>query len=336
MTWNDVEVLTRQVSTHPDGSFRVIASQAIEGEGIGPFRFEGTRSDDPNDITPHENRRDLRGLYVFSAWLNNTDTKAENTLDTIVEENGRRFIRHHLLDFGSALGSDGDAPKDARFGNRYMLSTKSETVVDVLTLGVIPKNFERIYFPKVRGVGNFEAHWFQPDEWKPHYPNPAFQRRLPDDDYWAAKQVMAFTDDDIRAIVETARFSDPRSVDYVIQVLEERRNKIGRIFFAKVLPLDDFRVQNGTLLFDDLAVRYSFRAPRRYTVRWSWFNNADQKLSPIPGAESAQLPQEALQAFAGSYFCAQLTAPDEPQKSVSVYIRKDLVDYKVVGIDRAW
>src|SRR5262249_31548756 len=98
MTWRDVEQLVAQIPHRPDGSFLIVASLAIEGESIGPFRFENTRSDDPNDIVPHENRRDLRGLYVFSAWLNNTDTKAGNTLDTIVEENGIRFIRHYLLD----------------------------------------------------------------------------------------------------------------------------------------------------------------------------------------------------------------------------------------------
>ena len=56
----------------------------------------------PFDIVLHENRRDLRGLYVFSAWLNNTDAKAGNTLDTIVEENGVRFIRHYLSPEGIA------------------------------------------------------------------------------------------------------------------------------------------------------------------------------------------------------------------------------------------
>src|SRR5262249_623226 len=85
LTWKDVEQFAEQTHHGPDGSFRIIASLAIEGERIGPFRFEGTRSDDPNDITPHENRRDLRGLYVFSAWFNNTDVKPTNSLDTVVE-----------------------------------------------------------------------------------------------------------------------------------------------------------------------------------------------------------------------------------------------------------
>ena len=50
---------------------------------------------------------------------------------------------------------------------------------------------------------------FDPEKWKSDYPNPAFLSRLPDDEFWGAKQVMAFTDDDIRAIVEPHTQADP-------------------------------------------------------------------------------------------------------------------------------
>ncbi len=336
MTWKDVETFGEQVAKRPDGSLRVIASLGIEGEIIGPFRYEGTRPDDPNDITPHENRRDLRGLYVFSAWLNHTDAKAGNTLDAVIEKNGSRFICHYLLDFGSALGSDGDSPKDARLGHEFMLGTLTETVKQVLMLGLTPKEWERVEFPKLRGIGNFESQSFDPDNWKTDYPNRAFLSRLPDDDFWAAKQVMAFTDDDIRAIVETARFSDPRSTEYMIATLAERRNKIGRAFFSKVLPLDHFRIENGELLFDDLAVQYGFRTHPHYRVRWFRFSNVDEKTEPIAANESTRLPVEAVRSSRGSYFSATINAPDDPHKLVSIYFRKEKTGYKLVGIDRTW
>ena len=64
---------------------------------------EGVRDDDPNDTVPHEHRRELRGLRVFAAWLNHTDMKEDNTLDMFVEEGGRHFVKHHLVDFGEAF-----------------------------------------------------------------------------------------------------------------------------------------------------------------------------------------------------------------------------------------
>jgi hypothetical protein len=336
MTWDDVEHMVKQVPHYPDGSFRIMASLAIEGESIGPFLYEGTRRDDPNDIVPHEDRRDLRGLYVFSAWLNNTDTKPTNNYDTIVTENGIRFIRHYLLDFGNALRSDVDAPKDPRLGHEFLFPTPAAAIEQIFSLGLLPASWELARFPKLRGVGNFDSQLFDPDKWKPSYPNLAFMSRLPDYDYWAAKQVMAFTDDDIRVIVETARLTDSRSAEYIVTTLEKRRDKIGRTFFSKILPLDHFRVVNRELLFDDLAVQYGFQAARAYEVRWSKFDNIQQKHEPLSGTGSNHLPREAIQAFPGSYFCAAIEASGDPLKPVSVYLRKEEAGYKVIGVDRSW
>ena len=76
--------------------YRIVASKALAGKPIGRIRFVGTRPDDPNDIVPHEDRRELRGYGVFAAWLNHVDAKAINSLDTLVTENGRSLVRHNL------------------------------------------------------------------------------------------------------------------------------------------------------------------------------------------------------------------------------------------------
>ena len=255
MTWGDFcEIINR--SPKSSGTFRILASLKVDGESVGPFRFQGIRKDDPNDIVRHENRRDLRGLAVVASWLNNNDEKADNTLDTIVEENGVRFIRHHLIDFGSALGSDGIYPKQAQSGHEFILPTFGYAAKRIVTVGLFPAEWEGIRYPDVAAVGNIASAGFKPEKWKSNYPNPAFLSRLPDDEFWGAKIVMAFRDDDIRAIVETGAYSDPDVVDYITATLAERRDRIGRACFSRVLPLDHFRVHNGELQFDDLAFRW--------------------------------------------------------------------------------
>jgi hypothetical protein len=336
MTWWDVKDMVKRVHREPDGSFRIVASLIIDGEKIGSFRYEGIRRDDPNDTLPHELRRDLRGLYVFAAWLNNTDMRPANTLDMIVEESGIRFIRHYLIDFGSALGSNGDRAKRARSSHQFGLPTPGEALAKIFTVGVTAEPWERVSFPKIPAIGNLVSESFDPDGWKSNYPNPAFLSRLPDDDFWAAKLVMAFTDDDIRAIVETARFSDPQATEYLIATLAKRRDRIGRVFFSKILPLDHFRVENGELVFDDLAVKYGFSAPRQFELRWSRFDNVRHSHDPIGDATSARLPAEATRAPSGSYFSAVIHAYDDYLKRVSIYLRKEENGYKLIGIDRVW
>jgi hypothetical protein len=72
---------------------------------LGAFDMFGQRGDDPNDRIPHQDRRSLRASFVLIAWLNIEDASAINTLDSYVEEGGRRFVRHYFIDFGDSLGS---------------------------------------------------------------------------------------------------------------------------------------------------------------------------------------------------------------------------------------
>ena len=82
MRASDIDALLERADREKDGSYRVVASKALPGKPIGRIRFTGTRPDDPNDLVPHEDRRELRGYGVFAAWLNHVDAKAINTLDT--------------------------------------------------------------------------------------------------------------------------------------------------------------------------------------------------------------------------------------------------------------
>src|SRR5437016_10486790 len=82
----------------------------------------------------------------------------------------------------------------------------------------------------------------------------------PDDAFWAAKQVMSFTDAEIRAMVATGQYSDPAAAEWVARCLIARRDKIGKAYFEKVLALDGFVVAQGQLRFDDLSTRLDIRA----------------------------------------------------------------------------
>ncbi len=321
----DVDSILKKTPRDKDGRYRAMASLNIPGQLLGPRRYYGTRTDDPNDVVPHENRRDLRGLYVFFAWLNHTDAKAAQSMDALVQENGLRYIKHYLLDFGDIMGSDSDSPKDPWRGHVYAFEFNA-ALEQFVSLGLYVPRWETAHYPDIPEIGHFDWKSFEPEKWRTNYPVLPFQLRTPGDDYWAAKKLMALSDEAILAIVKTGQFSDPRAVEWATECLIERRNKIGRAVFSNVLPLDNFKVQNGELSFEDLAVKYHFATPRSYAVQWSAFDNLSGAKTPIEGAASVKVPRSNAVYLAADFH------GDGVKKSVTVYLHGS----EVVGLDRTW
>jgi hypothetical protein len=331
MTSRDVTELLLRVPTDKNGMYRAGASRILQGKSLGEFRYHGTRKDDPNDIVPHEHRRDLRGLSVFCAWVDHDDSRAINTLDLLVEERGIQFVKHHLIDFGSTLGSASDRANSPRAGFEYLFEWKP-AIEQFFTFGLLVPKWARAKYPDIPAVGRFEAKVFDPVTWVPEYPNPAFSNRLPDDAFWAAKQVMAFTDEQIRAIVKTGAYSDPRAEKWIADCLIARRDKIGRAFFAQVLPLDRFKIQDGRLVFEDLAVEHKFISSRNYKVQWSSFDNDTESKTVLPGETTFNVPKDMVD---GAFLAAEIGA-GVPKKTVTVYVRIRTGHVEVVGLDRTW
>ena len=260
MRASDIDEQLRRAERNPDGSYRVIISSALEGTPLEGFMYEGTRPDDPNDVIPHEDRRELRGLRVFSAWVNHTDAKAINSMDMLVKENGRSVVRHHLLDFNATLGSAGIGLRERRDGYEY-LAEFGPAFKALPSFGLYVRPWMTVDYPDYRGIGRFEAKRFVPEEWRPRVPNPAYVRSRPDDTFWAARKLMALSDDLIRAAVRAGKYSDPRAAEFLAGALIERRDAIGKSFLVHVNPVVDPSLSSdGRLSFGNAAVQYRLRA----------------------------------------------------------------------------
>jgi hypothetical protein len=186
LTDDDVKLLLTRGARNDDGSFRVVASKALEGSPVGPFRYYGTRPDDPNDIHPHEHRRELRGMRAFSAWLNHDDSRSINSLDTLVERGGRQIVWHHLIDFGSTLGSGSLYAQKSRAGNEYVWEARP-TVVTALTLGLYVRPWIRVHYPDVKSLGKIER-LLPARGVEAGISQSAFNNARPDDLFWAARR----------------------------------------------------------------------------------------------------------------------------------------------------
>ncbi len=340
---SDIRVLLRKAHREADGSYRVVVSKALEGRPVGGFRFYGTRSDDANDLIPHEHRRELRGYGTFSAWLNHVDSKSINTLDTVVEQNGQQVVRHHLLDFGSAIGSAGVYPREAYEGWEYLIEGK-QALGGVPSLGFYVKDWRTIPLYRADSVGAFpidNTQW-DPERWKPRYANSAFRSARMDDKFWAASRLQAFTDDMLNTLIRVGRFNDPRSEEMLSKFLIERRDAIVRRYLPAVNPVADVRLSSsGTLTFRNAAVDAGVAsAPAEYVVVWQRFDNATGTVATLSDTRATATSVEApknLPTAQGTYIRAEISAnrgPDSWTEPAHAYFQRDATGWTLVGFER--
>jgi hypothetical protein len=338
----DIDTVLEKSARNADGSYRVLASRALDGRAVGPFRYYGTRPDDPNDIFPHEHRRELRGLSVLAAWLNHDDSRAINTLDTLVPQGGRTVVRHHLIDFGSTFGSGSTRSQSTKAGNEFLWESRP-ALITMLTLGFYVRPWLKVDYPDIPSVGRFESAYFTPENWKPVYANPAFANARPEDRFWAARIVSAFSDEQVRAMVGTARFSEQRATDYMTETILNRKRKVLGSWLTATNPIVNPALDaDGALAFENAAERAGVGpAAEGYTIEWTAFDNGsathqaaveERVTSPrgrVPPGLIAARPEFLAARIRASH--RDFPAWADP---VRVYFRRADAGWSLVGLER--
>jgi hypothetical protein len=344
MRREDVDRILSRAARLPNGKYRATLSRFAEGRPLGYFKYYGTRPDDPNDIHPHEHRRELRGNRVFSAWLNHDDSRGINSLDMLEGTQGRQYIRHYMFDFGSIMGSGSTMAQVPRAGNEYILEW-GPALKTLATFGLYVRPWIRVdYWEGARSVGRFEADFFDPLKWRPEYPNPAFDNMRDDDAFWAARLVARFSDEAIRAIVAKGRYSEPGAADHIATTLIKRRDKVLRAWLTRVNPIAEPRLSaDGVLTFENTAVAAGVATgPIEYVLTFARFDNASGTTSGDPTETRvtepvAPAPREMLE---GSEYVAvevrTLHADHSAWKlPVTLTFRRTPAGWQVVGLERA-
>jgi hypothetical protein len=331
----------RLVPLLEDGSMRVIASKYLPGLPLGPFRYYETRSDDPNDVIRHEDRRELRGLRLFAAWLNHDDTRAQNTQDSWVEDNGKHYVRHYLLDYGSSFGSGSVDMQKAYLTFTYTVDFR-EMRRNLFGFGFRVPEYRHAQwpdFPEYEAVGRWEGELFQCEGWRNDYPNPAFMRMTARDAFWAAKIMMRFTPEELEAIVATGEYTNPNHPVYFLKVLIERQQKCGRFGINAINPIDDFHLDAGALEFTNLSAKYGFvEATTRYNVAWSTYDAATDERRALSEPRTQSETRVPLPDGDGKFLLAEIRSMNEDYPHwgtiVGVYLRPKGSTYEIVGIER--
>ncbi len=337
-THDDMNAILERVARKPDGSYRVIAGRLLPGKILGGYQYKGTRPDDPNDLVPHEHRRELRALRVFGAWTNLTDLKAANSLDTLVTENGKTIVKHYLQDVGSTFGMCNDFHEWDLSYEYFYEGPPSWKRLFTLGFGLSP--WQTVDYIEYPSVGKFEGKVFDPRKWRPQTPTTAYMELRDDDAFWAARRVAAFTDDLIRAAVHTGEFSNPAAEKYLADVLIQRRDRIKSIYLTQVNPIVNPRLDANVLTFQNAAVEGGVaRGSVAYRASWMLFDNATGATKPISETSGATTTLSAPAGLPSSGFVAVDIAADSAtyptwKQPVRAYFRQDGGGWKLVGFER--
>ena len=340
-THDDINVVLESVARNADGTYRVIAGRLLPGKILGGFLYEGTRPDDPNDVVPHEHRRELRALRVFGAWANLTDLKAANTLDTVQVVNGRSIVKHYLQDVGSTFGMCNDLYEwDLSYEHFYQGDT---TMKRLASFGFALSPWQTIKYVEYPSIGKFEGDRFDPRLWRPQTPTTAYMELRDDDAFWAARRVAAFTDELIRAAVHEGQYSDPNAEKYLGDVLIKRRNKIATIYLTAINPVVSPKLDaNGRLTFENAAAAAGVATDAAtYRASWFRFDNATGETQAISETRSSTTSIDApsgLPTGAGSFVAVDIAVDSAGHptwiRPVRAYFQRDGSGWKLVGLER--
>ncbi|MCL4810968.1 MAG: hypothetical protein KJ061_00710 [Vicinamibacteraceae bacterium] len=362
----DIAEIMRDASPNGDGTYRAVASRQLPGRPVGGFHFAGTRPDDPNDIVPHEHRRELRALRVFSAWINHTEIRASNTLDTLVPADsgdGLR-VRHHLLDFGSTLGS-WTFKSRPRWSGFETVWEGDGMLGRLFLLGLPVPRYAVMPVTESPEIGRLpDVNEFHPDTWRPRVTNAAFARLRDDDRFWAARRLAAFDDTLIEAAVDAARIESPAARAALLRLLAARRDRIVDDYVTKALPLATLSLStDGKLRIDDLpAVTGAPSGPGTWRVEWFAYDPTSGAMTPVAKTEGAagdaltmpralrgdtvSPPGGALGGAASAAgapatrrcVAATLERPDDParagQSALAVFCSSGEGEWRLVGLER--
>ena len=339
---HDLDLILKNAARMPNGHVRVTAKLLDTDDDMGRFEYHGTRDDDPNDIYPHEHRRELRGSRVFAAWLNHDDSRALNTMVTRQRERGRSYLQYHIVDFGSTLGSATRFPNEAQEGHEYTLA-KRPSLLTLFSFGFYVQPWLRLPDPATPpAVGRFSADGFDPAAWVANYPKAAYDNMRADDAFWAARIVARFSDEAIRAIVRSGQYSDPAAVAVLADAIIKRRDRIKDVWLTAVNPIVNATLSPaGELRFENAAARFDVGGrPEGYALRWSRFDNVTDTHTPV----GDEVVVTDTRAFAPSgvlegsdYVSVRIETRHRRYPTwvpVRIYFRRTSDGWQTVGLDR--
>ena len=234
-----------------DGRYRMSAARWPVGIDVGVSEAFDVRSDDPNDVIAHRNRRTLRSLKVLGAWLAISRINPRKTRDAYVGEPGRGHLRHYLVGLEDALGAGSVVRRSKREGPRTDLG--GGTGFNLITLGLWPGSDSLPTQRRLLAIGNLSED-VSPGTFKASPTYAPISHFQPTDGYWAAKRMARIPLKQIVGAVHAARILDSSARLELVRLIVARRQRVVAYWYGRVTPVEVQRVHERIVVLRDEAV----------------------------------------------------------------------------------
>ncbi len=347
MTQADVQKAFDVVKPNKQGLVRGFASEFLPGRPLGPWRYQDTRPDDPNDVIDHEDRREIRGSGVMSSWTNHFDSRDQNSLTMWIEnpKTGKGYVRHNIIDFGDCFGSIWAFDEMSRRHGQTFYLKMGHMLADFATLGTIERPWDRAEFgPAGPTLGYYNAENYVADEWHNGYPLPAYSNMREEDAAWMARIIADLGEEQLNAIIDEAKLENKVLDRELRKAILGRRKKVLARYLGRLSPLSYPTLDKGDVCLRDLAVRAGV-ADKNTRAYWASFwdgstpkGNLALSLRPAADSVCVKLPQSKATKDKPQYFILDVTAgkkgaPDKFPLRLHIY-HLGGAEYKVAGIER--
>ena len=269
-------------------AIRMQSSEWLPGLPLGPFKYDGVRADDPNDIIPHEDRRELRGGRLLAAWMNHFDAREQNTMSVWMADDRKHadsspgYIKHFYLDTSDSFGSEWDWDGiSRRLGFSHYLDLP-HVGQDFVSLGLVRRRWLTVERPQDGEIfGYYRADDFDAATWHAGYPNPTFDRMTERDGAWMARILARFTPEHLGALVKKGDFSEKKHEQYLLDTLLTRQQRVLRRYLGKLSPVTDLVVKGSRICGVDLARKSGLFSAGDFKYEAALLTDAGEKASDL-------------------------------------------------------
>ena len=245
----------------------------------GRWQYYGTRTDDPNDIHPHEHRRELRGNRVFSAWLAHDDSRAVNTRNILIDGHGRAWSGTTCTISARRSAAQRASPSRPGNNHEYFLDDGLRLQVALLARpgrAEVPPIGRRICRRRsAPSTARRSTRALAAELSESGLPHAAGRCVL------GGTAGVAFLERDDSRHRRPRPSTTTAATEYLSKVLAERRDKIARVWLNGVVPIvNPVLAGDGTLTFENAAIT---AGERRRAARLSSDVGAVRQRDRCPG-----------------------------------------------------